>query len=110
MGWGIDLIWGEMSVLFGWQIVWWNTENFGDSQELANFSRTPTSTSLAGISPAKFTDKSRQRFANSKENMEKNTNGCSYNTINCSPQVIPVHLQDFTVYQKYIKQIVQCIL
>ena len=26
-----------MSVLFGWQIVWWNTENFGDSQELANF-------------------------------------------------------------------------
>ena len=75
-----------------------------------HFSRTPTSTNPAGISLAKFTDKSRQRFANSRENMGKNTNGCSYNTINCSPQVTPVHLQDFTVYQKYIKQIAQCIL
>ena len=28
----------------------------------------------------------------------------SYNTNNCSPQVIPVHQQDFMVYQKYIRQ------
>ena len=28
----------------------------------------------------------------------------------CSPQVIPVHQQDFMVYQKYIRQIAQCVL
>ena len=57
------------------------------------------STSLAGISPAKFTDKSRQLFVSSRENMGKITNGFSYSTNNCSPQVIPVHQQDFMVYQ-----------
>ena len=62
------------------------------------------------ISLAKFTDKSRQLFASSRENMGKITIGFSYNTINCSPQVIPVHQQDFMVYQKYIRQIAQCIL
>ena len=67
------------------------------------------STSLAGISLAKFTDKSRQLFTSSRENMGKNTNGLSYNTINCSPQVIPVHQQDFMVYQKYMRQIAQCV-
>ena len=45
-----------------------------------------------------------------KENTGKITNGFSCNTNNCSPQVIPVHQQDFMVYQKYIRQIVQCIL
>ena len=68
------------------------------------------STSLAGISLAKFTDKSRQLFASSRENMGKITNGFSYNTNNCSLQVIPVHQQDFMVYQKYIRQIAQCVL
>ena len=72
--------------------------------------RTPMSTSLTGISLAKFTDKSRQLFASSRENMGKITNGFSYNTNNCSPQVIPVHQQDFMVYQKYIRQIAQCVL
>ena len=71
---------------------------------------TPISTSLAGISLAKFTDKSRQLFASSRENTGKITNGFSYNTINCSPQVIPVHQQDLMVYQKYIRQIAQCVL
>ena len=44
-----------------------------------------------------------------KGKLRKNTNGLSYNTINCSPQVIRVHQQDFMVYQKYIRQIAQCI-
>ena len=33
------------------------------------------------------------------QNTAKNTNGFSYNTINCFQQVIPVHQQDFMVYQ-----------
>ena len=59
---------------------------------------------------AKFRDKSRQLFVSSRENTGKITNGFSYNTNNCSPQVIPVHQQDFMVYQKYIRQIAQCVL
>ena len=50
--------------------------------------------SLAGILPAKYTDKSRQLFPGSRENMEKITNAFSFSTINCSPQVIPVHPKD----------------
>ena len=39
----------------------------------------------------------------------RDTNGFSYTSINCSPQVIPVHPQDFMVYQKYTRQIAQCV-
>ena len=58
--------------------------------------------------PAKSTDKSRQHFTGSRENMVKNINGCNYTTTNCSLQAISANPKDSMIYPKFTRQIALC--